>query len=472
MNEKQEKQIQELLRLRMVAYGSILAGFARDIAEIAAKDALRDISNTRTFRNSAETKAAEIANKVLQGYLENINKGGTMCVEKVETRLPNGNISFTTKEVFKPWLDDMRERDTKAVIDLIGQAETAGVYPLDIAKQLQEYFQGTNHNAVTAARTEAQKIRSDARFTTFADQGIKYGEYVTVGDDRVRPEHAARDGKIYRLEDFPYLGEYDCRCTCVPADYQVEMKGAHVEPSGEIILTEEQLRRDTTSPLQLPESVGKIGDKVTGTTPENDALVDAFKEENPNVSIRVGKIDVEQTTNILSTASQILAAYPVQTAALRSIRVTKLGNDCYGKMHQMSKSGLMHVELSQEIIDLGTLGQKSLMNKLSLSGKFPNIESVPPTSYATSHEIGHVIGKYLQKEHTEYFGKLQSALNNPRTKKEIASILGANATKTINEFCADAFAVIWHNIYPQRDRHELIDEFGKILMKAKQEKVI
>jgi len=54
------------------------------------------------------------------------------------------------------------------------------------------------------------------------NNGTKYVQYVTAGDDAVRPEHEMRNGKIYRIENAPFMGEYNCRCTLVPADYLVK----------------------------------------------------------------------------------------------------------------------------------------------------------------------------------------------------------------------------------------------------------
>ncbi|MFW6162909.1 MAG: phage minor head protein [Planctomycetota bacterium] len=57
-----------------------------------------------------------------------------------------------------------------------------------------------------------------------------YGQYVTAGDERVRPEHAALDGVVKPLSD-PFWSrhtppwDYNCRCTWVtvsPDEMEVE----------------------------------------------------------------------------------------------------------------------------------------------------------------------------------------------------------------------------------------------------------
>jgi len=56
-----------------------------------------------------------------------------------------------------------------------------------------------------------------------------------------RPEHLARDGKIYPIDKAPWLGEPNCRCILIDADYRVEEEAAAVEESDSITLTPEEL---------------------------------------------------------------------------------------------------------------------------------------------------------------------------------------------------------------------------------------
>jgi SPP1 gp7 family putative phage head morphogenesis protein len=135
----------------------------------------------------------------------------------------------------------MATRDQEEILRIIGEGQRDGMHPYQIARELRGYFDGTAHNAVTAARTEAQKIRTDARVATYRETGVRHLEYIAVGDDKTRPEHAARDGKIYPIEKAPWLGEPNCRCTLVDADYKVDEKGARVEKNDAIVITEEEL---------------------------------------------------------------------------------------------------------------------------------------------------------------------------------------------------------------------------------------
>ena len=236
VSKQQQTQIDKLMRLRQTAMATIYAQAAREMAMVASQEVLSGLAQTGYTAASARG----ITDKILSDYTRNILNGGTDCIERVLALQPNGMYKATTRQTFVPWLADMSVRDTSNIITLIGDAEQAGVHPRQIAKEIEAYFEGTKHNAMTAARTEASKIRNDARSASFEESGVQYVEYVTAGDELVRPEHAARNGKIYKLGDAVPLGEYNCRCVYVPADYKVNRKGAKVTKDTAEYLTKEQ----------------------------------------------------------------------------------------------------------------------------------------------------------------------------------------------------------------------------------------
>ena len=162
-----------------------------------------------------------------------------MCIEPVIKPVAGGKVSVTTRQTFIPWLSDMTERDSTAILQFFADAEAAGIHPRNQADMIREYFIGTRHNADTAARTEAQKLRTDARMASYRESGTKYVQYITAGDELVRPDHAERNGKIYKIKDAPWLGEFNCRCILTAADFAVEEMGLVVERSGAVVVDEE-----------------------------------------------------------------------------------------------------------------------------------------------------------------------------------------------------------------------------------------
>ena len=224
------------MRSRQTAMATIYAQAARDMSMVASREALSGLAKT----GYTVASARGITDKIVSDYTRNILNGGTDCIERVLELQPSGMYKATTRQTFVPWLADMSVRDTSNIITMIGDAEKAGVHPRQIAKELEAYFAGTKHNAMTAARTEASKIRNDARSASFEESGVQYVEYVTAGDEAVRPEHEMRNGKIYEHRNAPFIGEYNCRCLLVPADYKVNRKGAKVTESDAEYLTYEQ----------------------------------------------------------------------------------------------------------------------------------------------------------------------------------------------------------------------------------------
>jgi len=233
-----EDRIIEIFQLQQDAIGATLTAQAREIAALTVPGVLAEIAAARKTEFTVQVMEG-ITDKIVQNYTKEILKGGTMCVEKVVTPVGGGKVSVTTKQVFVPWLADMTERDSTAILQFFADAEAAGVHPRNQAEMIREYFEGTKHNAVTAARTEAQKLRTDARMASYRESGTKYVQYITAGDELVRPDHAARNGKIYKLKDAPYLGEYNCRCNLTAADFTVLAEGAPVEPSGAVVVDDE-----------------------------------------------------------------------------------------------------------------------------------------------------------------------------------------------------------------------------------------
>lgn len=238
--DEQRKAIEEVLADRQEAIAAALIEEAETLVPVAVQSTLGELRR-RTADKFTRQIVAGITKEQVAAYRAQVAKGGTDIIERVVTALGDGRVSITTRRTFKPWLSDMATRDQEEILRIIGEGQRDGMHPHQIARELRGYFDGTAHNAVTAARTEAQKIRTDARVATYLKTGVHYLEYIAVGDDKTRPEHAARDGKIYPIDKAPWLGEPNCRCTLVDADYKVDEKGARVEKNDAIIITEEEL---------------------------------------------------------------------------------------------------------------------------------------------------------------------------------------------------------------------------------------
>lgn len=238
--DEQRKAIEEVLADRQEAIAAALIEEAETLVPVAVQSTLGELR--RMVADKFTRQIVEgITKEQVAAYRAQVAKGGTDIVERIVKDLGDGRASITTRRTFKPWLADMATRDQEEILRIISDGQRDGMHPHQIARELRGYFDGTEHNAVTAARTEAQKLRTDARVATYLKTGVHYLEYIAVGDERTRPEHAARDGKIYPIDKAPWLGEPNCRCTLIDADYRVEEEAAAVEESDSITLTPEEL---------------------------------------------------------------------------------------------------------------------------------------------------------------------------------------------------------------------------------------
>ena len=238
--DEQRKAIEEVLADRQEAIAAALIEEAETLVPVAVDSTLGELRR-RTADKFTRQIVAGITKEQVAAYRAQVAKGGTDIIERIVKDLGDGRASVTTRRMFKPWLADMATRDQNEILRIISDGQRDGMHPHQIARELRGYFDGTEHNAVTAARTEAQKLRTDARVATYLKTGVHYLEYIAVDDGKARPDHLARDGKIYPIDKAPWLGEPNCRCTLIDADYRVEEGGAGVEESDSITLTPEEL---------------------------------------------------------------------------------------------------------------------------------------------------------------------------------------------------------------------------------------
>lgn len=98
--------------------------------------------------------------------------------------------------------------------------------PDSIARTLRDYFTDMSvGRAKTIARTETGYVLSKATNDAYTQSSVVTGkEWITVGDDKVRPEHVENDGQIIGKggvfssgEEYPAQHSINCRCAIAPA---------------------------------------------------------------------------------------------------------------------------------------------------------------------------------------------------------------------------------------------------------------
>ena len=181
--DEQWKLIEEVLADRPEAIAAALTEEAETLVPVAVQSTLGELRRMVADKFTRQIVAG-ITKEQVAAYRAQVAKGGTDIVERIVKDLGDGRASVTTRRTFKPWLADMATRDQEEILRIIGEGQRDGMHPYQIARELRGYFDGTEHNAITAARTEAQKIRTDARVATYLKTGVHYLEYIAVGDVR------------------------------------------------------------------------------------------------------------------------------------------------------------------------------------------------------------------------------------------------------------------------------------------------
>lgn len=104
----------------------------------------------------------------------------------------------------------------------IGVGINAGETLDDISKRIKKVYKFADNRSKTIARTETANLINEASLKVYQTQGVKYKEWVTVGDENVRDScmMAASQGPIKVGKTFAngleYPQEVNCRCCTVP----------------------------------------------------------------------------------------------------------------------------------------------------------------------------------------------------------------------------------------------------------------
>lgn len=137
----------------------------------------------------------------------------------------------------EPWLSARLGLFTQQNVDLIGNITdkalndvkgivtrgfASGANLTDMTKELQNRVTVvTKNRAKLIARDQVSKLNGQLTQARQTQNGISKYQWVTAGDERVRPTHAAHEGKIYSWNNPPAdtgnPGEdINCRCVAIP----------------------------------------------------------------------------------------------------------------------------------------------------------------------------------------------------------------------------------------------------------------
>jgi SPP1 gp7 family putative phage head morphogenesis protein len=89
------------------------------------------------------------------------------------------------------------ERYFAQVEGVVLRGAASGTLPRDMASQLAEQFEVSRRRAAVIARDQVGKFYGEVNKARQQKLGLKTYTWRTVGDNRVRSEHEAREGKVY-----------------------------------------------------------------------------------------------------------------------------------------------------------------------------------------------------------------------------------------------------------------------------------
>ena len=109
----------------------------------------------------------------------------------------------------------------KKVETVVFEGTTQGNRPTSMIKELQKIGDVTENRARLIARDQTSKINSALNQERQRNLGVEEYVWITADDDRVRPNHASKNGKTFRWDNPPKdtgnPGEdIDCRCIAQP----------------------------------------------------------------------------------------------------------------------------------------------------------------------------------------------------------------------------------------------------------------
>lgn len=104
--------------------------------------------------------------------------------------------------------------------DAVGKNMERGMRFEDLAKEIERIGDVTESRAKLIARDQTSKMNGAFNQARQTSLGIDRYVWQTSGDERVRPEHDANDGEIFRWDSPPATGhpghDVNCRCVAIP----------------------------------------------------------------------------------------------------------------------------------------------------------------------------------------------------------------------------------------------------------------
>lgn len=124
--------------------------------------------------------------------------------------LKNGEVPKSTLNALKQDIEN--NRASKEIKDIVKSIEN-GTYTQNDINNLQKWLTKRNENL---ARNETGNLYAQECKDLMIENGIEHFVWHTMKDDRVRPEHAEREGLVFSINDELPGEDFNCRCWAEP----------------------------------------------------------------------------------------------------------------------------------------------------------------------------------------------------------------------------------------------------------------
>jgi len=267
------------------------------------------------------------------------------------------------------YLEDVRE--------MVAKGFEAGTRWETIAKRLQERAGVSKSNAERIARDQTGKLNAEVSKDTMEQLGVTRGIWRTMGDERVRDEHAELEGQEYDLATgILFRGEHiwpgseiQCRCYCEPVLDLGKKTETQPEPQLEPMVEPESelaVEPETIEPAETTSEVWGEALRFTRTeTPQAETItrdLQLVTEASPLLAKTL--VDKGATLNIDLVSKSVPEA----------IRYSKKLKNFYEEAGQ--------IEGMNRVVTGMVIGEKHLV---IASGGGLGTESI------LAHEYGHVL---------------------------------------------------------------------------------
>lgn len=160
--------------------------------------------NYDLFNNTSVTadKLMDIRQQRIVDTIKNYNRNLDV--------LKNGEVPKSTLNALKQ--DIANNRASKEIKDIVKNIEN-GTYTQNDINNLQKWLTKRNENL---ARNETGNLYAQEVKDLMIENGIEHFVWHTMKDDRVRPEHAEREGLVFSINDELPGEDFNCRCWAEP----------------------------------------------------------------------------------------------------------------------------------------------------------------------------------------------------------------------------------------------------------------